>query len=58
MAEIGSSTDIQNLIEYLDVEEIDGFRESLVNMLVENTDLDPESIYELVLNKGHNITWC
>jgi len=58
MAEIGSSTDIQNLVEHREATEADSFKTALMAILMENTDLDVDTIYDLVLNEGRNIIWC
>jgi|GEM_PF-2577640 len=58
MAELGSNTDVQKLFEHLDATEADSFRTALMAILLENTDLDVDTIYDLVLNEGRNIIWC
>ncbi len=55
MAEIGSNTDMKEL---LDASEMDSLREALVVVLLENTDMDTDTVYSLVFHEGRKIMWC
>jgi hypothetical protein len=55
MAEIGSDADIKEL---LDATEMEGFKSALVMVLLENTDLDTDTVYSLVFHDGRKIIWC
>ncbi len=56
MAEL-DSIHIEDFVEYLDSEELDGLRAVLVSILMENTDFDADTIYSFVYNGGRKIIW-
>ena len=56
MAEL-DLTYIEEFVEYLDFEEIDGLRAVLVAILMENTEFDADTIYSFVYNGGRKIIW-
>jgi hypothetical protein len=58
MAEIGSNADIKELLECMDATEMDGFRTALASVLLEDTDMDTDTIYSLVFHDGREIIWC
>lgn len=57
MAQIGPTTDIRELLEYLDATELDDLRSAFAAILLEHTDLEVEDIYSLVFSNGRKIIW-
>jgi hypothetical protein len=43
--------------EHPETEEIDNIRTMLTYILINNTDLDLDTIYSIVFKDGGNITW-
>lgn len=43
--------------DYMDAEELDGFRSALASMLLDTTELEPEFVYSLVFSSGRRIVW-
>jgi hypothetical protein len=43
--------------EYLDEEELDSIRAMLVYILMKDTDMEKNMIYDLVFNEGNTIIW-
>jgi hypothetical protein len=56
MAEL-DSTYIEEFVDYLDSEKLDGLRAVLVAILMENTEFDADTIYSFVYNGGRKIIW-
>ena len=46
-----------NIEDYMDPEELDGFRSALASMLMDTTELDAEFVYSLVFSSGRRILW-
>lgn len=43
--------------DYMDAEELDGFRSALASMLMDTTELDAEFVYSIVFSSGRRIVW-
>jgi hypothetical protein len=55
MAEAYSDSESEHVEDYFD--EIEGVRTALAYMLLENTDMDLDSVYSLVFYDGQKIIW-
>lgn len=43
--------------DYFDFDEIEGVRTALAYMLLENTEMDLDTVYSLIFHKGKQIIW-
>lgn len=43
--------------DYFDFDETEGVRTALAYMLLENTEMDLDTVYSLVFHEGHQIIW-
>jgi hypothetical protein len=43
--------------DYFDYDEIESVRTALAYMLLENTEMDLDTVYSLIFHKGKKINW-